>query len=34
MARKGWLTAEQCLNALDTDDLLTFFRKQRERKGV
>lgn len=34
LARKGWLTAEQCLNSLDTDDLLTFFRKQRASKGV
>jgi DNA polymerase (family 10) len=34
LARKGWLTAEQCLNTLDADDLLTFFREQRKRKGA
>jgi DNA polymerase (family 10) len=34
LARKGWLTAEQCLNALDADDLLSFFREQRKRKGA
>lgn len=34
VARKGWLTAEQCLNALDADDLLAFFREQRKRKGA
>lgn len=34
LARKGWLTAEQCLNSLDADSLLTFFQAQRARKGV
>jgi DNA polymerase (family 10) len=34
MARKGWLTAEQCLNALDVDSLLAYFREQRTRKGA
>ncbi len=34
MARKGWLTAEHCLNALDTEPLLAFFREQRARKGA
>jgi DNA polymerase (family X) len=34
MARKGWLTAEQCLNTLDTEHLLAFFREQRARKGA
>jgi DNA polymerase (family X) len=34
MARKGWVTREQCLNTLDTDDLLAFFREQRARKGA
>jgi DNA polymerase (family 10) len=34
LARKGWLTAEQCLNALDADGLLTFFRELRKRKGA
>lgn len=34
LARKGWLTAKQCLNALDADELLTFFREQRKRKGA
>jgi DNA polymerase (family 10) len=34
MARKGWLTAEQCLNTLDTEHLLAFFRQQRARKGA
>ena len=34
IARKGWLTAEQCLNALDTEPLLAFFREQRARKGA
>jgi DNA polymerase (family 10) len=34
MARKGWLTAEQCLNTLDTEPLLAFFRAQRARKGM
>lgn len=34
LARKGWLTADQCLNALDAESLLTFFREQRARKGA
>lgn len=34
LARKGWLTAEQCLNALDADALQAFFREQRTRKGA
>ncbi len=34
LARKGWLTAEQCLNALDVDELQAFFREQRTRKGA
>jgi len=34
VARKGWLTAAQCLNTLDADSLLTFFREQRARQGV
>lgn len=34
LARKGWLTAAQCLNTLDADSLLTFFQEQRRRKGV
>ncbi len=34
LARKGWLTAEQCLNTLDADSLLAFFQAQRARKGV
>lgn len=34
MARKGWLTPEQCLNTLDADALLAFFRDQRTRKGA
>ena len=34
MARKGWLTAEQCLNTLDTEPLLDFFRQQRAGKGA
>ncbi len=34
MARKGWVTPEQCLNALDADNLLAFFNEQRKRKGA
>jgi DNA polymerase (family 10) len=34
LARKGWLTSEQCLNTLDADNLLAFFQAQRARKGV
>ena len=34
LARKGWLTAAQCLNTLDAGSLLTFFQEQRRRKGV
>lgn len=34
VARKGWLTAAQCLNALDADSLLTFFREQRARRSA
>ncbi len=33
-ARKGWLTAGQCLNTLSADSLLAFFRQQRARKGM
>ncbi|HEX8997985.1 MAG TPA: DNA polymerase/3'-5' exonuclease PolX [Ktedonobacterales bacterium] len=32
-ARKGWVTAAQCLNALEADSLLAFFQDQRARKG-
>jgi len=34
LARKGWLTAAQCLNALSADALLAFFQEQRARKGA
>jgi DNA polymerase (family 10) len=34
VARKGWLTKEQCLNCLPVDDLLTYFQKQRAGKGA
>lgn len=34
LARKGWLTAAQCLNALSADDILTFFADQRKRRGA
>lgn len=34
VARKGWLTAAQCLNTLDADNLLAFFREQRARRGA
>ena len=34
LARKGWLTTEQCLNTLDVNSLLAFFQAQRARKGV
>ena len=34
VARKGWLTAEQCLNTFDAADLLEFFQRQRARKGA
>lgn len=34
LARKGWLTAEQCLNTLDANRLLAFFQAQRARNGV
>ena len=34
LARKGWLTPAQCLNALSADVLLAFFADQRKRKGA
>jgi DNA polymerase (family X) len=34
VARKGWLTPSQCLNTLDTDELLAFFSEQRKRRGA
>jgi len=34
VARKGWLTAEQTLNALSADELLAFFAAQRAGRGV
>lgn len=34
VARKGWLTSSQCLNTLDTDELLAFFSEQRNRRRV
>ena len=34
IARKGWLTRNDVLNACDVDDLLAFFHQQRTRKGV
>lgn len=34
VARKGWLTPAQTLNALPADDLLAFFATQRARRGV
>jgi DNA polymerase (family X) len=34
VARKGWLTAAQCLNTLGVDDLLAFFAGQRKHKGA
>ena len=34
LARKGWLTTEQCLNTLDVNSLLAFFQAQRARKGL
>ena len=34
VARKGWLTSSQCLNTLDTDELLAFFSEQRKRRGA
>jgi DNA polymerase (family X) len=34
IARKGWLTKADVLNALECDDLLTFFRQQRAKRGA
>jgi len=34
VARKGWLTPAQCLNTLETADLLAFFAEQRKRRGA
>ncbi len=34
IARKGWLTRADVLNALPAEDLLAFFREQRARRGV
>jgi DNA polymerase (family X) len=34
IARKGWLTRDNVLNARDVDQLLAFFHQQRTRKGV
>ena len=33
-ARKGWLRASDVLNAMPVDDLLAFFRTQRNRRGT
>ena len=34
IARKGWLGPADVPNTLDTDDLLAFFKQQRERRGA
>ncbi len=34
IARKGWLTKADVLNALECDDLVTFFQQQRAKRGV
>jgi DNA polymerase (family 10) len=34
VARKGWLTRDQCLNCLPVDELLAFFQTQRAAKGA
>ncbi|HEX9036360.1 MAG TPA: DNA polymerase/3'-5' exonuclease PolX [Ktedonobacterales bacterium] len=34
LARKGWLTSGQCLNALSAEDILAFFAEQRARRGA
>lgn len=34
VARKGWLTASQCLNTLDVEQITTFFANQRRKRGA
>ncbi len=34
VARKGWLSANDVLNTMKTETLLTFFKKQRTKRGI